>query len=522
MDYNSLPDLITYYIIKYICSANNEQKDFKHRLPLLAINRKHRQLASPLVFDSLFMDFSYSRTIDPKTSTTFWKPFQSGNYELYLTPTKHQDFVRHFELGHKDSHGKLSDALKMMAAMLDIPIPEMEMETEDELVKNAPWMVEQFIGMFPNIRRCHLNTTGYSNNICHQFVSKWMDLLGSQLVEFHTNIPIGKTIQGLSMELTKLSFSCNETQNVLLPRVNIQILEYLCIYDPPKDFDWQCFQSSNSVLRFPNLHTLKIHSFDFSVDQPGTTRKPTKIQLPKLKTLDVVIANGGTATFILEQLPDHLDRLRLHENQWVFQDFAQLPIKSVGRLDVVINNYNQNLDDRFYQYSNRLFGQILCKESVVRFGELAIDGLELDRTHWSNLTNLDLDVRELRVCLYILVKLPGLRKFLLACRSPYEDEDNTDVENIPQTPVKQLCNHGLEELIFSNYNLDGWPREYVVGVGVCLAKSLTGLQRIYVDIGKDEDMNDGMNKAFNEYPYLRAVEVIAIPIHKHVWWRFDE
>lgn len=110
------------------------------------------------------MDAPSYQITNPDTLASAWVNTLRGNVDLWITCPERQLPAKQVELQ-------------------DILLADME----KGFVRQAPRLAEQFVEVFPNIGNRH------SNNCGCLFISKWIDLLGSQLTEFHASMPMGET-----------------------------------------------------------------------------------------------------------------------------------------------------------------------------------------------------------------------------------------------------------------------------------------------------------------------------------------
>lgn len=501
---NDIPDQAIYHIINWVCSGYKDAKDFKHRLPLLAVNRKFRLSGISSVYDNLFV-------MATKTSS---KLDVFSNIGLFQFP-EYCAFVKKVKLDSQNpsnlSKGPLDPVIRLMDNLLVTLYNTMPLLKED-LLPNAPLVAERFIEMFPNIGRVDLDAESFKME-AREFASKWVNILGSQLTALHSNIPFDGTVTQSLLELTTVTFSCNMSSAELLPAINPLPLEFLHIVDPPRGFSWQCFQPKNGILVFPNLTTLY-----FSCDgvrggdedlmdalkedaSPGSLR----LQFPNLKVFDTRVRNADGIVFRPEIIPSHLEELRMLIQDIAFLEFGQLPIESVGCLDVHISESYAIFDDAFYDISNRLFGEVtITKEASVRLGVDQTDVIDIEQIQWTNVSVLEIDYRDLQCCVSYLYKIPTLRKLELNAWEAILDGE--EINTIPTEPIAELRDHGLEELAIDNLNT-GWLTKYDVALTACLVKSLRNLKKLIIPREKSEEIVEVFKNSARKHPHINNIRI---------------
>lgn len=97
-----------------------------------------------------------------------------------------------------------------------------------------------------------------------------------------------------------------------------------------------------------------------------------------------------------------------------FLGFGRLPIESVGQLDIDVYECFRIWDNEFYKISNYLLGGIPVTQGASFFLDIGgTDELDVEMNHWTNVSKLEIDFRELECCLLYLEKLPTARELQL-------------------------------------------------------------------------------------------------------------
>lgn len=90
---------------------------------------------------------------------------------------------------------------------------------EEDSMMNASLVTERLIEVFPNIAYVNSDAHAFRGTGC-EFASKWVNVLGNQLVEFHSYMPFGRAVTQLPLESTAVTFSCGTHFDDLLVKIN--------------------------------------------------------------------------------------------------------------------------------------------------------------------------------------------------------------------------------------------------------------------------------------------------------------
>lgn len=101
-----------------------------------------------------------------------------------------------------------------------------------------------------------------------QFIARWIEVSGSELNEFHTNLPFADNVRECSLNISRLACVCQLNGQITMPRtVCSSSLTFLNLRSVPWDYDWGCFGPSYRLVEFLNLRTLMISSYPKEIDK---------------------------------------------------------------------------------------------------------------------------------------------------------------------------------------------------------------------------------------------------------------
>lgn len=535
-NFNNLPDLVIHLIIKQVCYMCNDGWFFKGRLPLIAVNRRFRQIGFPSVNDSLYLE-TISSSEERITNC------------IYFKDPGRRSCVRSLELGHPDIDNKLHVIVRLLVNLvnsLDGTAKEESRWSDKEIVAMGPEAIGGFAVLFPNIRHVSI-TANSSGEDGRAFNTTWVDVLERQLTSFHTSLQFEENIAQHHLDLARFSCICNEEPESPLPMLNPLTLACLHLHDPPSNFISQCFQPEGGVVVFPNLVDLRITFGEKShIERMELMEaRPVQLQLPKLRNFDVGAANIVGTVFWPGLSLNHLDTLKFCGDDLAFPHFGSLPIKFVGCMDVNLCDYMGPVDDTFYQIANRLFGEVtVFRESTLHIETGLLSSLDPGRFSWTNITNLELVGINPYYCIWRLAKLPFVKKLLISYKWTNREMTFGGPFSFDEEGQFDLSSHGLQKLIIlkegnwdkedddydDDYDEEEEDEEHepdsrmVAKVTMALATRIVSLQEIYISNGELFDFlyHGAYKKKVNEagrilrneialisdrYPHLKTIRV---------------
>lgn len=506
--FNDLPELVICFIIKHVCSVNSTPDEFYHRLPLVAVNRRFRHIGLSLVFDLLYVvETNFDTIVD--------------NYDL-VKCLQYRPLIKKIKIGtHLCSDSRL--AMYRLVACLGISL--------DTSGSKEQLVVEKLVQLFPNIASVTIKGEMFSSGVS-DFAAKWVDLLGKQLRSFHcySLFPQTGPSQTPPLELTSLAFNFGMDPIKVTPKFNPLTLRHLVIHSPPKEFDWQCFQlddNQDKPIVFSNLVffryvAFKIRKSTIAGPSQRCARQP-QLHFPKLRKLEYLTYNIEHIVFKPTVISKHLDLLSISKGTAALRSFESPLIKSVGILDIDLSRYNEGmLDDRFYQLTNHLFGAIsITKESGVHLESNIAQLLDYQRIRWHNLTRIEVSGNRHREFLQHLHLFPALRNLLLIFGHFSRDDPHMAFDCLYTGTLDQLQDHRLEKFIISGSGGAKWPRLYIVGIALLMAKTFKHLRVIKVSEELEDKVQEEMEDLVGQYPHVEAIEVEDAPVDIEGWRLFE-
>lgn len=420
---DDLPELIIIQILKYTLLSHTKRR----ALPYLAICHRWRHLGVPIVYRELFIEQKYIITNDGAAHNNL-----TTNRELLAN--SYSQYVKTLRIEHLDNQTGLVNTLKELLDILDskgevgwpknyktkllgvsarsaVYNPQM---LNDELLGIVTKIITNCAKGFPYISNLDIQIHN-SCAINGQFASKLIETFSGQLksLKCHVNAPL--TLEKFPESLNRLEYHCHFTCSPPMPRINPTSIKHLNLVSIPNEFQWQ-----QRKMNFPNLTYLSLSeasSYDKRYRAEYFQERIVdtgQIYAPRLKTL---VGNYMDAKFnhiYPSTVTHHLDTTRYSTTLNSLHQFSQLPIKSIGHLDVMLADPDIKDWSKFYQTTNRLFGEDLCEAARLNLRFLGPLSVDFKRTQWTSIKELVLFCASTQTILEIVEQMPWLEKLSIS------------------------------------------------------------------------------------------------------------
>ncbi|KAI9469565.1 hypothetical protein BX667DRAFT_509673 [Coemansia mojavensis] len=442
---NLLPNDIREKIFnKVVYNPQQEIREWKARLPVLAVCRLWRYEACAKVYSTIYMKIYESCFM---TDDTYYETDNTEDnavsIELYsnLSLIEHNNMARYIRqvsiaVGNTKEAYMALETIKNAVGHLRIDVNRIKVlglykvDDQDHFdfdYRHHQLYVEKAFDMvtrlFPNIQTIRSTSPFTKVSKIAQLRNKIIDHYMGNLKKLITTGSLTLTVPEFPQQITALELSLCETRNQQLPLIYSRQLRYLSLNNIHRNTNFNIFAraSTKGKLEFPKLEYLHIYyalpqiSFREVMD-PDTIVLPenkTTLVFPSLQRLDLLCCYSRCPLLEKSILPEKLNWVELNCHVSLLEYFAKMR-KQINWLQTTVNIVGDNIDETLLTGSNMLFGN----NSIVNDASMLVYGYsglaDCTRVEWPNLTKIGFSEITATDLLDLLQFLPNLATLKVA------------------------------------------------------------------------------------------------------------
>ncbi|KAI7821644.1 hypothetical protein BX661DRAFT_188213 [Kickxella alabastrina] len=295
----------------------------------------------------------------------------------------------------------------------------------DELVPQLSCFIEQLVQHMPNV-----NTLVIKSSI----ESRLTRTLSTELIygyKYNLRSVVSDLFMPLNLagafgNLTQLNISLNPASEILIPKVNIEIIQLLRLTNVPLYFSWNILLSDKNtkMVEFSSLKTLKLEfvkekddNTEYSIANANTCDSNdsigSQISFPKLQNIIIINNPGADFANQIYKFSEQLYLINITNSLSTLYMLSKFNTQSVGVINIRFSNINRINEHEFYKSTNLFFkSNRKYTSSVIDLFHVNLN-IDWEQIKWQTLDYLKIDDCEFNTMLIIIEKLPTLKKLEL-------------------------------------------------------------------------------------------------------------
>ncbi|KAJ2706041.1 hypothetical protein FB645_001904 [Coemansia sp. IMI 203386] len=531
---NSLPSSIVEKILKQTLDVYDLTSwSWQNQLRLLAVCRQWREIAQPHVHEMCFIklreEFGYDSDVsDSGTDIDDSYVLLDTNIDnvaanglchwakhmhiSLLWPSNPLAYINEVISKLQTSNAQWSSVTKLTvwltSSTSDLDTAErLKSEPLDNaVIKSAQVLLEQL----PNISR--LNIRAYTmNGLAEIFVSQLAAHYAPQLRTLKCNIPLPLSPLHFSDILAHLDLQFGPETGGLLSQVHAGSLQSIVLSNVPVDFAWRYFigdaADGKGNIAFRQLESMSLsYAGQLNRHRDVNADDPYCLHFPKLKNISIQGCPENCEILYAKAYLSKMNSISITGSYSAIRALAAMDIVSADSLFISITSISgQDIDDVFYETTNRLYGQSL----VSRWSKLVIPrcsrSLDPRQIGWCNMTELVChDCIEFNSLVELIPRLPQAKKLSFAQITFEEDPLGIVEESVFAKQLVSPFDSCLKDM-YLYIDTEVYPAA-LAAVKHLLVR-IPSLSRVYLPHDMHLVMEKFVKRAQFEYRHLSKVKI---------------